>query len=160
MKKYLSFVLMLCMLLSVAAPTLVFAETPNLALGKEVANAKINGSNPNYCADLTDGVIADAISTEYGVWFGYYYNADLDADRLAEMANTNSEGVAIPTIDLGGEYDLASVRMHIVDQADWGILAPASAIAQVSNDGETFVDVAIVTEFAPGVSWVEFDLSG
>ena len=160
MKKYLSFVLMLCMLLSVAAPTLVFAETPNLALGKEVANAKINGSNPNYCADLTDGVIADAISTEYGVWFAYYYNADLDADRLAQMANTNSEGVAIPTIDLGGEYDLESVRMHIVDKADWGICAPTSAIAQVSNDGETFVDVAIVTEFAPGVSWVEFDLSG
>lgn len=40
MKKYLSFVLMLCMLLSVAAPTLVLAEDTNLALGKEVANAE------------------------------------------------------------------------------------------------------------------------
>ena len=70
------------------------------------------------------------------------------------------DGVATPTIDLGEVTALSSVRMHIVDEASWGICAPEYAIAQVSNDGETFTDVATVTEFEPGVTWVEFDLSG
>jgi len=160
MKKTLALVLALALVSALCGMLFVSAEDVNLAAGKEVANAKINGSNANYCANLTDGVTADAISTDNGVWFAYYYNSDLDADKLAELANTDENGVALPTIDLGAAYELSSVRMHIVDQADWSILAPTSAIAQVSNDGETFTDVATVTEFAAGVTWVEFDLSG
>ncbi len=155
MKKTLAMLLSFVLVASVCGMMFVSAEDANLALGKEVLNATLNVANGNYCANMTDGVIADAISSENGVWFGYLYNPD-----KPENANTAADGVAIPTIDLGEVTDLGSVRMHIVDQADWGICAPTSATAQVSNDGVTFTDVATVTEFQPGVAWVEFDLSG
>ncbi|MBE6579731.1 MAG: hypothetical protein E7651_08010 [Ruminococcaceae bacterium] len=155
MKKTLATILVVALVASVCGMMFVSAEDANLALGKEVLNATLNVANGNYCANMTDGVIADAISSENGVWFGYLYNPD-----KPENANTAADGVAIPTIDLGEVTDLGSVRMHIVDQADWGICAPTSATAQVSNDGVTFTDVATVSEFQPGVAWVEFDLSG
>ncbi len=160
MKKTLAMILALALVSALCGMLFVSAEDTNLALNKEVANAELNGNNANYCANLTDGVIADAISSDNGIWFGYWYNGDADAETIAKYSNTAENGVAIPTIDLGSATELTSVRMHIVDNADWGITAPTSAIAQVSNDGETFTDVATVTEFAPGVTWVEFDLSG
>ena len=155
MKKTLALLLSLVLVATACGAMFVSAEATNLALGKEVLNAEVNVANGNYCANMTDGVIADAISTENGVWFGYLYNVD-----KPENANTAADGVAIPTIDLGEVTDLSSVRIHIVDQADWGIAAPHSIVAQVSNDGENFTDVTTVTEFQPGVAWVEFDLSG
>ena len=155
MKKILATLLVVAMVASVCGMMLVSADAANLAAGKEVANATVNVANANYCANLTDGVIADAISTENGVWFGYLYNKD-----KPENANTAEGGIAIPTIDLGAVTELSSARIHIVDQADWGICAPDSIVAQVSNDGENFTDVTTVTEFESGVAWVEFDLSG
>jgi len=155
MKKTLAPLLSLVLVVTACGAMFVSAEATNLALGKEVLNATVNIANGNYCANMTDGVIADAISTENGVWFGYLYNAD-----KPENANTAADGVAIPTIDLGEVTELGSARIHIVDQADWGIAAPHSIVAQVSNDGENFTDVTTVTEFQSGVAWVEFDLSG
>ena len=155
MKKILATLLVVAMVASVCGMMFVSADAANLAAGKEVANATVNVANANYCANLTDGVIADAISTENGVWFGYLYNKD-----KPENANTAEGGIAIPTIDLGAVTELSSARIHIVDQADWGICAPDSIVAQVSNDGENFTDVTTVTEFESGVAWVEFDLSG
>ena len=155
MKKTLATLLVVALVASVCGMMFVSADAANLALGKEVANATVNVANANYCANLTDGVIADAISTENGVWFGYLYNKD-----KPENANTAENGIAIPTIDLGEVTELGSARIHIVDQADWGICAPDSIVAQVSNDGENFTDVTTVTEFESGVAWVEFDLSG
>ena len=155
MKKTLALLLSLVLVVTACGAMFVSAEAANLALGKEVLNATVNVANGNYCANMTDGVIADAISTENGVWFGYLYNAD-----KPENANTAADGVAIPTIDLGEVTELGSARIHIVDQADWGIAAPHSIVAQVSNDGENFTDVTTVTEFQSGVAWVEFDLSG
>ena len=155
MKKTLATLLVVALVASVCGMMLVSADAANLAAGKEVANATVNVANANYCANLTDGVIADAISTDNGVWFGYLYNKD-----KPENANTAENGIAIPTIDLGAVTELSSARIHIVDQADWGICAPDSIVAQVSNDGENFTDVATVTEFQSGVAWVEFDLSG
>ena len=155
MKKILATLLVVAMVASLCGMMLVSADAANLAAGKEVANATVNVANANYCANLTDGVIADAISTENGVWFGYLYNKD-----KPENANTAENGIAIPTIDLGAVTELSSARIHIVDQADWGIAAPDSIVAQVSNDGENFTDVTTVTEFESGVAWVEFDLSG
>ena len=155
MKKILATLLVVALVASVCGMMLVSADAANLAAGKEVANATVNVANANYCANLTDGVIADAISSDNGVWFGYLYNKD-----KPENANTAENGIAIPTIDLGAVTELSSARIHIVDQADWGICAPDSIVAQVSNDGENFTDVATVTEFQSGVAWVEFDLSG
>jgi hypothetical protein len=155
MKKTLATLLVVALVASVCGMMFVSADAANLALGKEVANATVNVANANYCANLTDGVIADAISTENGVWFGYLYNKD-----KPENANTAENGIAIPTIDLGAVTELSSARIHIVDQADWGICAPDSIVAQISNDGENFTDVTTVTEFESGVAWVEFDLSG
>ena len=155
MKKTLATLLVVALVASFCGMMFVSAEATNLALGKEVLNATVNVANANYCANMTDGVIADAISTDNGVWFGYLYNKD-----KPENANTAENGIAIPTIDLGEVTDLGSVRMHIVDQADWGICAPEYVTAQVSNDGENFTDVVTVTEFESGVAWVEFDLSG
>ena len=155
MKKILATLLVVALVASVCGMMFVSADAANLALGKEVANATVNVANANYCANLTDGVIADAISTDNGVWFGYLYNKD-----KPENANTAENGIAIPTIDLGAVTELSSARIHIVDQADWGICAPDSIVAQVSNDGENFTDVTTVTEFESGVAWVEFDLSG
>ena len=155
MKKILATLLVVAMVASLCGMMLVSADAANLAAGKEVANATVNVANANYCANLTDGVIADAISTDNGVWFGYLYNKD-----KPENANTAENGIAIPTIDLGAVTELSSARIHIVDQADWGIAAPDSIVAQVSNDGENFTDVTTVTEFESGVAWVEFDLSG
>ena len=155
MKKILATLLVVAMVASLCGMMLVSADAANLAAGKEVANATVNVANANYCANLTDGVIADAISTDNGVWFGYLYNKD-----KPENANTAENGIAIPTIDLGAVTELSSARIHIVDKADWGIAAPDSIVAQVSNDGENFTDVTTVTEFESGVAWVEFDLSG
>ena len=155
MKKTLALLLSLVLVVTACGAMFVSAEATNLALGKEVLNAEVNVANGNYCANMTDGVIADAISTQNGVWFGYLYNVD-----KPENANTAADGIAIPTIDLGEVTELSSARIHIVDQADWGIAAPNSIVAQVSNDGENFTDVATVTEFQSGVAWVEFDLSG
>ena len=155
MKKTLATLLVVALVASVCGMMFVSADAANLALGKEVANATVNVANANYCANLTDGVIADAISTDNGVWFGYLYNKD-----KPENANTAENGIAIPTIDLGAVTELSSARIHIVDKADWGIAAPDSIVAQVSNDGENFTDVTTVTEFESGVAWVEFDLSG
>ena len=155
MKKTLATLLVVALVASLCGMMFVSAEATNLALGKEVLNATVNVANANYCANLTDGVIADAISTDNGVWFGYLYNPD-----KPENANTAEGGIAIPTIDLGEVTELGSARIHIVDKADWGIAAPDSIVAQVSNDGENFTDVTTVTEFESGVAWVEFDLSG
>jgi LPXTG-motif cell wall-anchored protein len=155
MKKTLATLLVVALVASVCGMMFVSADSANLAAGKEVANATVNVADAKYCANLTDGVIADAISTDNGVWFGYLYNKD-----KPENANTAEGGIAIPTIDLGEVTELSSARIHIVDQADWGIAAPDSIVAQVSNDGENFTDVATVTEFQSGVTWVEFDLSG
>ncbi|MBR6554259.1 MAG: hypothetical protein IKT91_06600 [Clostridia bacterium] len=155
MKKTLATLLVVAMVASLCGMMFVSADAANLAAGKEVANATVNVANANYCANLTDGVIADAISTDNGVWFGYLYNPD-----KPENANTAENGIAIPTIDLGAVTELASARIHIVDKADWGIAAPDSIVAQISNDGENFTDVTTVTEFESGVAWVEFDLSG
>ncbi len=160
MKKTLAMILALVMVSALCGMLFVSAEDVNLALNKEVANAEINGDNANYCAKLTDGVIADEISTENGKWFGYWYNGDAAPDVIAQKSNTEENGIAIPTIDLGAATELSSVRMHIVDKSDWGIGAPDSATAQVSNDGVSFTDVATVSEFESGVTWVEFDLSG
>ena len=139
MKKTLATLLVVALVASLCGMMFVSAEATNLALGKEVLNATVNVANPNYCANMTDGVIADAISTDNGVWFGYLYNKD-----KPENANTAENGIAIPTIDLGEVTALSSVRMHIVDEESWGICAPEYVTAQVSNDGETFTDVATV----------------
>ena len=142
MKKTLATLLVVALVASLCGMMFVSAEATNLALGKEVLNATVNVANANYCANMTDGVIADAISTDNGVWFGYLYNKD-----KPENANTAENGIAIPTIDLGAVTELSSARIHIVDQADWGIAAPDSIVAQVSNDGENFTDFTTVTEF-------------
>lgn len=143
MKKALSLMLTMCMVLSLFATFVISAsaeEATNLAAGKEVANQEnIDSSKTTMWidTDLTDGVVetgdfTSTIKWAPGQWFGYY--------SWAEAPETNSvDGVAIPTVDLGAVYSIESARVHVYGGPGWsGIVAPTKVELFVSNDGENW----------------------
>ena len=163
MKKALSLMLTMCMVLSLFATFVVSAsaeEATNLAAGKEVANQEnIDSSKTTMWidTDLTDGVVetgdfTSTIKWAPGQWFGYY--------SWAEAPETNSvDGVAIPTVDLGAVYSIESARVHVYGGAGWsGIVAPTKVELLVSNDGETWTSagaIDVVAEETNCSVWLE-----
>ena len=163
MKKALSLMLTMCLVLSLFATFVVSAsaeEATNLAAGKEVANQEnIDASKTTMWidTDLTDGVVetgdfTSTIKWTPGQWFGYY--------SWAEAAETNSvDGVAIPTVDLGAVYSIESARVHVYGGAGWsGIVAPTKVELFVSNDGETWTSagaIDVVAEETNCSVWLE-----
>lgn len=137
-------------------------NTTNLALGKDVLHAGVNGENNSYNADLTDGIASDVISYD-GEWFAYYYNLEY-SNEVNTMIGANSEyGLATPAIDLGTVCKLDSMRINMFLGNDSGVMAPYVVYAEASSDGLTYSQVGAV-EFASApmgdttVGWVDFDV--
>ena len=163
MKKTLAMLLALAMVSALCGMLFVSAEDANLASGKEVANAEINGNNATYYADLTDGVLAEEVKFDGTVaWFGYYYNPSLSNEENQDAGSNSVDGVASPTIDLGAAYDLSSVRVHAFVGSNSGILAPSAVSVEVSADGETYTKAAEVTvegsDEAQKIEWIALDV--
>lgn len=137
-------------------------NTDNLALGKDVLHAEINGEDARYNADLTDGSASDVISYD-GDWFAYYYNLDYTNDDNAMLGANSKNGLAAPTIDLGTVCKLDSMRINLFLGNESGVMAPYAVFAEVSSDGLTYSQVG-KAEFVPAavgdttVGWVEFDV--
>jgi len=165
MKKTLAMLLAVVMVSALCGMMFVSAESANLAAGKEVQNAAVNGVNGGYNANLTDGVAADTISFD-GNWFAFYYHADKTNEENQEIGANSVEGVASPTIDLGAVYALDQVRINTFLGNNSGIAAPSAISVEVSTDGETYTKLDEKTfdmpnaesEDATKVAWVEFDV--
>ena len=163
MKKTLATLLVVALVASLCGVMFVSAESTNLALGKEVANAEnIDASISTMWidTDLTDGKAETGwnILWTAGQWFGYWWNAE--AENAYEKANAD-DGVALPTIDLGAVCTIDKVRVNMFLGNDMGITPAKTVTVKVSNDGVNYEAVA-TTELAEGegtaVDWVELAL--
>jgi len=163
MKKTLATLLVVALVASLCGVMFVSAESTNLALGKEVANAEnIDASISTMWidTDLTDGKAETGwnILWTAGQWFGYWWNAE--AENAYEKANAD-DGVALPTIDLGAVCTIDKVRVNMFLGNDMGITPAKTVTVKVSNDGVNYEAVA-TTELAEGegtaVGWIELAL--
>ena len=132
----------------------------NVALNKNVLNATKRSS---YNAGLTDGVALDTLTYNAADWFGFYWNPGMTLEQnLAQ--NTNAiDGMALPTVDLAGNFNVTSVRVNTFMGNTSGICAPEYLKVLVSDDNETFTELAIhnidwPTSGENYVEWIEFDL--
>ncbi|MBQ8324032.1 MAG: discoidin domain-containing protein [Clostridia bacterium] len=165
MKKTLAMLLSFVLVASVCGAMFVSAESTNLALGKDVANAENVGGDvtPFWIdTDLTDGKAETGwnILWTAGQWFGYWWNPD--SASAYDWANA-PDGVATPTIDLGAVCSIDKVRVNMFLGSDMGIIPAKSVTVKVSTDGENYTDVATTSLTAPEagdttVGWVEFAL--
>ena len=104
----------------------------NYALNAKVKGVSINPSNPDYCADLTDGKAATVLSYDNN-WFGLYYNEGRDS-------NTD-EGEAKFVVDMGEIRSISVIRANFMLGSTSGIMAPESVKIEVSEDGKKFVSL-------------------
>lgn len=120
-----------CACLSVSA-----AKGDNLAKGKTYTGAdpSKHPSNANYTANLTDGVAAEHLSFNSGVWFAFYYNKDATGEGYINAPN----GVGTLVIDLGDTYPVDTVKVNTFLGNSSGILPPKSMKVDYSTDGENF----------------------
>ena len=130
----------------------VSVEGTNVAQGKTPVGLKVNGDNPAYSADLTDGVAAE--TTEYNnSWFGFLANANSDK-------NNTVDGVGEVVLDLGSKVENMTVaRAHLWPCNTSGIGLPGSVSFSVSDDGKTFTkvgDLTLPTGDAP--AWADLAL--
>ncbi|MBR5774583.1 MAG: discoidin domain-containing protein, partial [Clostridia bacterium] len=110
----------------------------NIVAGKEYTTTGTEGEN--YYANLTDGV-AGAGGTTDG-WCGW-----------------NSDGTV--TFDLGENYNITGISVHLMNLASYGIGAPIMYI-EVSDDG---VNYSTYSEYVPfktedGAYWANLDIDG
>ncbi len=128
-------------------------EDNNIALNKTVsAPDAVRG----YTAVLTDGISAgDLFPGENNAdWFGIFTNAEATDENCPT-------GVADIIIDLGKNYDLTEVKVHI--GASEGVYAPTSVVASVAitQDG-TYKEIGALAGEAEegGGYWVTVDATG
>ncbi len=139
-------------------PTLSFAGS-NIALGLQVLNQENIDSSITTMwidTDLTDGVIETEFSDSTikwaaGQWFGYY--------SWSSSNFTNStNGVAIPTVDLGASKTIYGARANVYGGPGWsGVCTPVAGELLVSDDGENWTSVGKVNVTAGTencVTWV------
>ena len=130
----------------------VVVEGTNVAQGKTPIGLKVNGDNPVYSADLTDGVAAE--TTEYNnAWFGFLANANSEK-------NNTVDGVGEVVLDLGKKVEnMTAARAHIWPCNNSGIGLPGSVSFSVSDDGKAFTkvgDLTLPTGDAP--AWADLAL--
>ena len=124
----------------------------NIALNKEYEISGI-GVRDSYCANLTDGVAAGALTYNNNDWFGFYNNG-------ANPTNAPDK-VGFATVKLEKEYLLDSVRVNTFFGSTSGITSPEYIKLEVSTDGETFEEIEVKNFEATStssVAWVEFTL--
>jgi len=132
----------------------------NVAIGKPVENATDRGS---YNANLTDGVALGNLTYNAADWFGFYWNPGMDLEGNLGQ-NTNAiNGLANPIVDLGGLYDITTVRVNLFTGNTSGITAPETVTLKVSADGVNFEEIEVrgfewPESGASKVEWVDFTL--
>ncbi|MBR6506857.1 MAG: discoidin domain-containing protein [Clostridia bacterium] len=133
-KKSISFVLTLCMVLSLFATFVIpaSAEATNVALGKDYTISGCGKAYAQYTASLTDGA-AQANLTYDGNWFTFYCNG-----TDASIINA-PDHLGYVIIDLEGLYDITSVKANCYDaKGGSGILGPKAINVYLSEDGENW----------------------
>ena len=132
-KKSISFVLTLCMVLSLFATFVIpaSAEATNVALNKEYTTVE---ALSGYEAKLTDGVKHTAMAYSGDHWFAFKCHPT-DAS-----GNTGGERFASVVIDLAGVYDLSEIKINAIVNDGSGISQCSDAKAFFSLDGETWGD--------------------
>ena len=133
-KKSISFVLTLCMVLSLFATFVIpaSAEATNVALGKDYTISGCGKAYAQYTASLTDGA-AQANLTYDGNWFTFYCNG-----TDASIINA-PDHLGYVIIDLEGLYDITSVKANCYDnKGSSGILGPKAINVYLSEDGENW----------------------
>lgn len=134
----------------------------NVAFDKEYEISGNGKPYGNYTASLTDGVAQEKLSYD-GNWFTFYHNTGESA-----APNINApDKVGYVIIDLGGLYDLSSVKAHCYDGLDGsatgGIKGPKALKIYLSEDKETWSDAIVVetpTFDAATDFWTETAVSG
>ncbi len=129
----------------------------NLAMGASVKGVSINGSNPAYCADLTDGKAAGVISYDNN-WFGLYYQDGKDD------LNNVKDGEAKIVVDLGELKSIGVIRANFFLGCTSGIQAPDTVKIEVSEDGKKYVslgkqDIAAGEDGSGTVGWIGYSLA-
>ncbi len=137
MKKALSLVLTMCMVLSLFATFVISAsaeEAVNLAAGKTYTVSETGGNYSDDGVKLTDGNRADSVWA--GSWAGFTPNTASQAER----------GYAYINIDLGVVADVTKVVLHLGIDDGSGIAIPYNVSVAASEDGSTYT---VVKEFVP-----------
>lgn len=137
MKKTLSLVLTMCIVLSLFATFVISAsaeEAVNLAAGKTYTVSETGGNYSDDGVKLTDGNRADNVWA--GSWAGFTPNTASQAER----------GYAYINIDLGVVADVTKVVLHLGIDVDSGIAIPYNVAIAASEDG---TDYTVVKEFVP-----------
>ncbi|MBQ3003893.1 MAG: discoidin domain-containing protein, partial [Clostridia bacterium] len=137
-----------------------FSYGENVALGKPVQNAD---KRPTYNADLTDGVAIGNLTYNAADWFGFYWNPGMDLEGNLGQSTNAMYGIANPVVDLGGLYDLTTVRLNLFTGNNSGITAPETVTLKVSVDGIHYEEIEVVGFEWPEsgsskVEWVDFTL--
>ena len=142
MKKALSLVLTMCMVLSLFATFVISAsaEATNVALNKEytitgcgMGYENLSGQWPSsYTAKLTDGAAHEELTFgETKNWFAFYYN-----DGAAENLISAPGGTGAAVIDLGSVVNgVNKFRVHLGNHHDNGVADPVSFSVYYSVDG-------------------------
>ncbi len=142
MKKALSLMLTMCMVLSLFATFVISAsaEATNVALNKEytitgcgMGYENLTGQWPaSYTANLTDGAAHEELTFgETKNWFAFYYNAGADASFISAP-----DGVGAAVIDLGSVVNgVNKFRAHLGNHYANGVVQPKSMSVYYSVDG-------------------------
>ncbi|MBR2915450.1 MAG: discoidin domain-containing protein, partial [Clostridia bacterium] len=142
MKKALSLVLTMCMVLSLFATFVISAsaEATNVALNKEytitgcgMGYENLSGQWPSsYTAKLTDGAAHEELTFgETKNWFAFYYN-----DGAAENLISAPGGTGAAVIDLGSVVNgVNKFRVHLGNHHANGVADPVSFSVYYSVDG-------------------------
>ena len=141
MKKALSLVLTMCMVLSLFATFVISAsaEATNVALNKEYTISGCGTTYAQYTASLTDGAAQPNLTYD-GNWFTFYCNGE---DQSVINA---PDHVGYVIIDLEGLYDITSVKANCYDnKGASGILGPKAINVYLSADGENWSDATSAT---------------
>jgi len=108
----------------------------NVALNKTYTGAEVSPVNPDYCANLTDGVASN--EQEYDSnWFAFYYN------KWAPSENNNASfSVGEIIVELEETVDgITDIRMHVWNHNMSGIAAAKSITVFVSDDCVSFTKI-------------------
>ena len=142
MKKFLSLVLVVALLVSMVSLT-AFAADENVAKGKSytisgcgTGYVNLEGEWPSdYDANLTDGLAEEELT--FGTtknWFGFYENGD-------NPHNSAVEKVGTAIIDLGSKVSgINKFRVHFGNHYANGVNSPEYAKIFVSADGTTYTE--------------------
>lgn len=168
MKKFLSLVLIVALLVSMVSLTVSAADV-NVAAGKSYTISgcgsgyvNLEGQWPSdYDANLTDGVAEEELT--FGTtknWFGFYENAD-------NPLNSAVDKVGTAIIDLGSKVSgINKFRVHFGNHYANGVNSPEYAKVLVSVDGTTYTEAgsfdikdATVEENSVISYWSEVTLS-